>query len=208
MPESDFRIGDCFGCYCLDDPLLSAAVNAFTWGWPLPWPAKWTGLSHVAVIGMHPHACGETAVWESTTGSKLPCLLRGYPVDGVQAHGVAEWLAAYKGFVWHYPLTADARQWFDEEAAQAFLWGAAGKPYDYRQAWNSRSTTLGRVARKLYRGAADAAYYCSELDAGYYRDGFSFTPRLWNPKDLQWNPNRLMRKTVRLGIHERRSRVQ
>ena len=54
-------------------------VNAFTWGWPFWWPASWTGISHVGIVG---GGMVGPAVWEATTLCKQPCLYAGEIVDG------------------------------------------------------------------------------------------------------------------------------
>lgn len=172
--------------------LTSAIINAFTWGWPFRRPARWAGISHVAVVGFHPHDMQAAALYESTTGSTLPCLYSGWPVSGVQCHRIEERLAEYEGLVWHYPLTAAAREFYNEEAGQSFLWAACYRPYDWHQALAARATPLGWLCRKLCRHNAAAAYYCSELVAGAWHAGFGNWP------ELQQNPNRLLRRARRM----------
>jgi hypothetical protein len=174
----------------------STIINLFTWGWPFARPARWAGLSHVAVVGFHPSRFedGDVALYESTTGSRLPCLYNGWPLSGVQVHPIEARLAEYDGLAWHYPLSAAVRDSYNAEAAQGFLWSACRKPYDWHQCLHARSTPLGWLHRRRCRCDADAAYYCSELVAGTWRTG------LGSWQDVQQNPNRLFRRARKLGV--------
>lgn len=194
--RSEFAPGDLLGFQGRD--LVSVAVNLYTRGWPFPWPASWAGLSHVAVVGQHPNNPGELALYESTTGCRLPCLSCGAPVNGVQCHAIEERLASYDGLKFHYPMTAAAREFFNEKAAQAFLSRAMHRPYDYSQALNAREGIFGWLARRLYPVDAAAAYYCSELIAGSWSAG------LGQLRSRQWNPNRLVRLAREIGIVDER----
>lgn len=195
-----FRHGDLLGFS--GRGLVSAGINILTRGWPFLWPRSWAGLSHVGIIGFSPDDTSSLALYESTTGSKLPCLFVGGPVHGVQCHVIADRLAEYQGLVWHYPMTDAARSFFNEEAAQAELWDACKRPYDYHQAFAAQSTLLGWLLRRCCRCDAAARWYCSELVAGVWRAGFGMLA------DVQWNPNSLARMAQRIAIVEKRRRLK
>jgi len=46
----------------------------------------------------------QTLIFESTTGSDLPCKILGFRTAGVQAHSIGPWIKAYPGRVYRLPL--------------------------------------------------------------------------------------------------------
>lgn len=62
----------------------------------LGWPT-WKCISHVAICAIYD---GEVLLFESTTLSPLPCVVRGRRHAGMQAHRPLEWLAATAGNIW------------------------------------------------------------------------------------------------------------
>jgi hypothetical protein len=72
-----------------------------------------------------------TMVFESTSGSTLPCKFLGHKVAGVQAHTICEWVNAYPGHVYHMPLVTSVTGSESERLTDHLLTLLRkGTPYD------------------------------------------------------------------------------
>jgi hypothetical protein len=177
------------------------------WGWwPLNWPQP--GVAHAAIVGLHPlDQPPAVAVWESTCGSPLRCLLAKKLVNGVQCHGIKEWLASQRGAVWWHPLTPEARAMYDIERAQARLWELSRRPYDLVGAAAAADILPAPWRKRIRQRFGDdclAALYCSELDSAVLEEGFWEAPGYWWANENQWSPvavreAALARRTVEAG---------
>jgi hypothetical protein len=200
--------------------LESVLINLGTVGIPF------YSLSHVAIVGPHPLKPEEFALWESTSRCDLPCLLQGEPVSGVQCHTIRERIETYRGKVYHYPLSVFSRARLDsawpwprvycyhyplsvfsrarlfEGELSEFLHEQVGKGYDAIEAFRSRQTALGWIERRLTRENHEALF-CSELVAAAWK-----AAGLWYPPDWRWNPNRLARTALSIGLVRPRRRVR
>jgi hypothetical protein len=92
----NFEPADLFACHGTD-----AAATVIRWGtWsPFGGPGLRFGPSHIAICGgIDPPAGGaDIPAWvESTSLSRLPCLVRGEPVAGMQVHLPAERIREYQ----------------------------------------------------------------------------------------------------------------
>ena len=136
-------------------------------------------LSHIAVAARHPET-DEVVMFESTQACKLPCLIVGKRVDGVQCHPVIDRMLDYgEGEFFVYPLTHPLS---DEENRKLFAYciakAKAGVPYDYFGAFRSRLLGLGWLERWLFpREENLEAEFCSgfvgdvERELGRYDSG-------------------------------------
>ena len=182
-PEIDFAPGGLLGfsAYSLE----GALINLGTWGVPC------FGHSHVAILADHP-LLNELLVWESSSRSRLPCLLQERDVSGVQAHRIEEWIAADRGRYWYYPLGVplfgsqprDLTDWLDHEI---------GRQYDSIGAFRARDFTC--IERWLGRENLETLF-CSELVAAAWRQ-----IGVWHTGNAsRWSPNRLIRTALEVGI--------
>jgi hypothetical protein len=180
---TSYNVGDLIGFSGHD--WLSAGINLGTYGIP------GLSLSHVGIIGEH-H--GKIVLFESTTLSKLPCLVQGKVVSGAQVHDIADRLDSYRGRAWHYPLY---RSLFPHErrALNQFLFAHVGRPYDAIGAFRSAGIGFSLVESMLRR-ADLGSLFCSEWCAAAHA-----TIGLFPTGNVsRWNPNRLVRAEQRAGI--------
>jgi hypothetical protein len=176
--------------------LESVLINLGTLGLPF------YSLSHVAIVGPHPTDPLDCALWESTSRCDLPCLLQGEPVSGVQCHGISERIGSYHGKVYHYPLSIWSRMRLEQATLGEFLHAQVGKGYDAIEAFRTRATPLGWIERRLTRENHEALF-CSELLAAAWK-----AAGLWCPRDWRWNPNRLARTALDIGLVLPRRRLR
>jgi hypothetical protein len=134
-------------------------------------------------------------LWESTTLCRLPDMLTGERVQGVQVHGIEERIASYNGSVYHLPLVPSWRLAYDEwSVLTRFLAHHKGGHYDYEGAAISGS----RVFKFLENRWPDQkSIFCSELcAAGLMRVG-----RLPVSNSSLFNPANLVRAIQSTGTH-------
>jgi hypothetical protein len=62
----------------------------------LGWPT-WRCVSHVAICAVYE---GQVLLFESTTLSRLPCVIRLVRHEGMQAHNPHDWVASTSGAIW------------------------------------------------------------------------------------------------------------
>lgn len=169
----DFLPGDMLAC--LGHDALSWTICLATGRIP-PW-----GVSHTMIVGP---LAGNLVVWESTGLCDLPCLIHGDKRLGVQAHGIEERIADYRGTIWHMPLRHKL------DAAQVvllsdFLQHHRDDSYDAINAFRARRTPLSWIERRLTHEGQHAVF-CSEFAAAGLQ-----AADVWQPPDCRMNPNRL-----------------
>lgn len=185
------RSGDIIGFS--GDSWLSAGINLGTYGIPF-----W-GLSHLGIIG---ELDGRCVLFESTTLSDLPCLIQGKKVDGTQAHEIIKCLEAYKGKVWHYPLSRLLYP-FEKNRLNEFLWKHVGKSYDMIGAFRTGGVGFSWLEGKLRREDL-SSLFCSEYCVAAHRCiGIFKTGNV-----SRWNPNRFVRAERRKGILKKPTRIK
>lgn len=197
MALRHIRPGDVIG-FSANDP-LGAAINVSTLGWPFS-PACWKGLTHIGIVSVGSN--DQFVLWEATTLCDLPCLSCGREHSGLQAHGIQARVESYQGAVWHYPLrlllgTIEQRQ------VALFAKKHHARTYDYLGAAQSRSLCLGWVRRSYMRESL-SSLFCSEFVAGALD-----AAEVWDtPNASAWNPNRLARTLVAVGITKQPRRLK
>lgn len=167
--------------------LLSAAINLGTWGLP------GRGLSHVAIVARRRN---QLALYESTTTVGTECLEMGRTIDGMQCHPIADRVVGFPGRVWHYPLSRP----MDPDQADSLelklrILCRFGVPYDYRGAFDARSTLIALLVRAKF-GENTEKLFCSELVAMVWDEFGVFS----TANASEWSPNRLARYAVSQGI--------
>lgn len=183
----------------------SRCINLGTWGWPLPWPASWHGITHVGIVAA-PHPREPVLLFESLARSPgMPCVIQGLECTGVQAHRptarVAQELARGTP-VWHYPLARRLR-FASQIALSHVAMAAVGTPYDWRGAWDARALPIGRLKGWLLGDNGIHELFCSEFAAAcWIRCG-----RLLSSHASRWAPNQLCRRAVRARITRRPVRL-
>lgn len=166
--------------------LTSDLINVATYGIP-----RW-GISHVGIMGEA--ADGRLLLWESTTLDGLPCEITGKPFFGTQAHVLETIAEAYRGKVWHYPLT---RSLYDNERERLtrFLMDTVHTPYDKMGAFRSAGVGLSWI-ESLFREQNLAQIFCSEwCCAAHTAIGIFRTDNV-----SRWNPNRFVRTERWQGV--------
>lgn len=114
---------------------------------------NWRCISHVGILANY---AGQTLLFESTTLSPLPCVIRGGLHDGMQAHQPREWLTAVEGNIWvaslqkHYTLDED-----NSHALTDFLIEHIEADYDPRGALDA--------GLHWSRGCDLSTVFCSEV---------------------------------------------
>lgn len=159
------------------------------------------GPSHVALFCERQ---GEILWMESTTLCPRPCLVRGQPVSGTQAHPVADRIDDYVrigGRVDLYRLTPlNVLTPLESRLLTSLLFDqilAPGVRYDLPGALLS-GTRLFQLSR-LFPGADLERLFCSELVAALLmRLG-----RMNRSNPTRFNPARLLRHLVRTGSYRR-----
>jgi hypothetical protein len=113
----------------------------------------WCRITHVGGVHKITHALSSWARVDVIESTSL------YGKAGVQLNHLSKHLDEYPGSMWWYPLSREARAWFDEEAYLAFCEETMGRPYDYRGALGSAVDWWDRLClnpRNL------EALFCSE----------------------------------------------
>jgi hypothetical protein len=171
--------------------LLGIAINVSTLGWPFG-PVCRRGLTHVGIVAAD--AADRPALWEATTLCDFSCLYCGRIHDGLQSHGPMTRIKNYRGAVWHYPLRLPLD---DIEKKQLFRYAEKfhGQSYDYEGAAQSRSLCLGWLFRRSRRENL-SSLFCSEFAAAAWE-----AAEVWDtPNVSAWNPNRLAKVAVAVGL--------
>lgn len=196
--DFSFQPGDIAACFGTD--LVSRVIRLATWS---PWGPGGLrlGPSHVALISDSEHG----RVWvESTTLCRHPCLVRGEPVSGCQAHEPALRVDDYLtsgGSVEIYRLAPIHQLGRDEQLLlrrilfRHFLWDPVG--YDVRGAILSGTRAIRWLG--LLPGADLHSLFCSELVAALLMR----LSRLNHANPTGYSPARLLRELVQLGKYQR-----
>ena len=178
--------------------LVARIIRAGTWAPLLPRECR---VNHVMICALHPDS-GQLVEYESTMSlpESMPCMIRGEPIKGVQAHPIQERLdyAANRGnAVWHYrprrPLGVGSAQ-----TLMDFCYERLGTPYDYWGALRARGLGLGwfshclqdRLANWLPNRIAMGNLFCSEMAAAALQTVHRFNttnPSKWSPASLCYN---------------------
>jgi hypothetical protein len=156
----------------------SIVVNLCSYGIP------WLHASHVGIMGEYK---GELLLFESTTLSNLPCVIRGENFKGTQAVRLQDRVDSYKGSIHHYPLY---RELYPDEANRlnAFLADHVHIPYDTIGAVRSGGAAWSWIESWL-RDEDLSRIFCSEFCAAGHREiGMLRTDNV-----SRWNPNRFIR---------------
>lgn len=156
----------------------SIVVNLGSYGIP------WLHASHIGIMGEYK---GELLLFESTTLSNLPCVIRCEPFKGTQAVRLEDRVASYEGRIHHYPLYCEL---YHDEAARlnAFLIDHIGIPYDTIGAFRSGGTAWSWLESWL-REEDLSRIFCSEFCAAGHREiGMMRTDNV-----SSWNPNKFIR---------------
>lgn len=160
-------------------------INAVTYGIP------GFGISHVGIIGEW-HGC--QLLFESTTGSALPCEVTGRPIHGTQCHELGARLREYRGKAWHYPLRQPLRSW-ERRALTRYLTGSLGRPYDAIGAFHAGASLFAWIMAKCH-AENTAALFCSEWCVAALR----FIERFDTDHAGRWSPNAFIRECRRRAI--------
>ena len=167
------------------DSWLSLGISVATYGIPF-----WS-LSHVGILGEYE---GELLLFESTSLSKLSCVIQGKRASGTQAHRLGECVEAYGGRVSHYPLYRPLYT-FESKRLSAFLLEYLGKDYDAIGAFRSGGIGWSWLESKL-RPQNLSSLFCSEYCAAAHAHVGIFR----TDHAGRWSPNRLVRTERRRGI--------
>jgi len=164
----------------------SAVINLATYGIP------GFGCSHVAIFGETDDK--RLLVFESTSLSSIPCVIRGSVFSGTQAHELDAMLQSYDGKVYHYPLYRPLYVAENERLTQ-FLMETLGTSYDMTGAFRTAGVGLSWV-ESLLRPQDLTQIFCSEWVAS----ALSVVGICPTSNASRWNPNRLIRHLRRNQI--------
>jgi hypothetical protein len=164
------------------DSLISDVINIGTYGLP-----RW-GASHVGIIARHGD---RKLLFESTTLEGLPDEITGKPFNGTQAHQLEAVLAAYKGKVWHYPLSRPLFE-FEDKRLSDYLLSTIHTPYDQLGAFRSGGIAFSWFESCL-REEDMHSIFCSEWVA----KALSEIGVMPTDNANRWNPNSLIRNLRR-----------
>ncbi len=199
-----FEVGDIWVCHGTD-----AAARVIRWGTCVPWPFAPRGLrfgpSHVAICGSLEPATGgaDVPMWiESTTLSRLPCVIQEKPVSGMQVHRPAERIAEYRARGGRVDLYRLAEIQTLDAAERALLnriliehMVVKGIRYDMTGA--ILSGTRAFKFTRLFPGASLNALFCSEVIAALLMR----LNRMRRDNPTKFNPASLMRELVDHGTY-------
>lgn len=175
--------------------LTGAAINVATYGIPF-----WS-LSHVGIIAdldaLHaarPTDAPLSLLFESTTLSRLRCVVQGERVRGVQVHFPADVIADYPGKAWHYPLATPLRP-LASARLTSFLLRQIGKDYDQIGAFRAGGVGYSWLESRL-RPENLESLFCAELCVAAHRKVGVFRTK----HASRWSPNAFVRAERRGGI--------
>jgi hypothetical protein len=180
------------------DSWLSGFINLMTYGIPF-----WS-ISHVGIVGLNiceepsediqGNGYGGLLVYESTMQSEVPCSIQKKLVSGVQAHPLQDTIDAYRGKVWHYPLS-ERLSLLDALRLSRFLNGHIGREYDEIGALRAGGFGFSWIESML-RKEDLSSLFCSELCAAAHNE-----VGLMNGAHAgRWNPNLFVRRQRRRGV--------
>lgn len=194
----NLQAGDIMACYGTDRPSWVIRLGTFSlWG---P-PRLWLGPSHVAVICEHP---SEGLLWvESTSLCRHPCIFRGEPVDGVQAHRpqnrIADYMASGGCVEIYRPTRLNRLTAAESQRLTDVLMGllADGVAYDLRDAIVSGTRFWKRLRLRCFPGDVEQVF-CSELIAGLYME----LGHMRRDNPARFNPACLLRQLLAHAVVE------
>jgi hypothetical protein len=115
----------------------------------------WRCISHIGICANY---AGQMLLFESTTLSPLPCVIRGGHRNGMQAHPPRDWLKAAQGHVWAASLrTPYALKEGESHELTDFLLDSIDRGYDPRGAFDA--------GLHWSRGCDLSTVFCSEIVA-------------------------------------------
>jgi hypothetical protein len=147
----------------------------------------WRCISHIGICANY---AGQVLVFESTTLSPLPCVIRGGKRNGMQAHPPREWLESVEGHVWvaslpkYYMATED-----ESHELTDFLVEHIDSGYDPRGAIDAG---LG-----WRRGCDLSTLFCSEIVA----QALMVAEVIERDNASAITPAALIKEVVRRGIY-------
>lgn len=180
---SSVQPGDIIG-FC-GHSFQSYFINLMSYGIPL------ISISHVGIIGeWH----GSLLLFESTTGSALPCHVSGKQISGTQCHEFGPRLQEYRGKAWHYPLRLPLRPW-ERKALSRFLTGSLGRSYDALGAFRAGASLWAWLMARVHNENT-ASLFCSEWCVA----ALQFIERFDTDHVGRWSPNKFIREGRRRAI--------
>jgi len=187
-----FQPGDLIGFSGRE--LVSRAIKALTVA-PCFWlRPHWRSISHIGICAEY-H--GRVLLFESTTLTDLPCIIRGVKTAGVQAHLPDERIDGYHGFVFRARLSKLDRLFRpDSTKLTGCLLEFLGAPYDMLGAILS-GTPWPTDSRQ-------ATVFCDDLCALMLRK----LGRLQVGNSKSYSPASLLREVVRTGVYQKPERVR
>lgn len=185
MPQRQPKPGDVLAFSSCS--LGGAGINLATWGIPF-----WS-ISHVGIVANNPGS-GRPLVFEATKSCKLPCVLQGVHVEGVQAHLIRLRVKRYHGRVWLYPLRNPLTP-AESESLTSFCMKHLGVGYDPIGAFRARHTPLGLFLLH-FRAENLMSLFCAEWCAAAERQ----VNRFHTGNVSKWNPNSFCRALLRRGV--------
>ena len=192
MTNTELKPGDVIGFSGVG--FVSNIVNLATWGIPHH------SLSHVGIMGEATD--GRLLLFESTTLSKLPCLIQGKLFDGAQAHDLNDLIRIYRGKVFRYSLYRSLYE-AEQERLTEYLMKIVGTPYDKMGAMRSAGVGISWI-ESLLPEKAMTSVYCSEWTSNALEE-IGLCPEAGFHR---YNPNRLMRHLKKLKLVKRPVRLK
>lgn len=195
MDAYQLQPGDILACYGHDWP--SWLISFFTASLRRPSQLR-LGPSHVAMVAEHPR---RGLIWvESTSMCDRPCIFRGKPVSGVQAHYPENRISDYLAGGGHVELWRLNDYWKINpmepwEAVRGFFDDREIR-YDMRGAITSGTRILCRVLSWLETDIE--RLFCSELLATV----LMHMHRLPLHNATMYNPARLLRHLHRINVYQ------
>ena len=119
-----------------------------------------SNVSHVGIIL-------RTKIQEDTTGRFFNQIIESTSLDGFHGVTISQFskrLRNYIGDIWWLPLTASARERFNQKVFFDFMLKQEGKPYDVSQAIKSALDLLESIGI-TYNKEDFRKFFCSELAA-------------------------------------------
>lgn len=156
-------------------------------------------LSHVGIVAGYKDEC---LLFESTTLDDAPCAIQKRTVHGVQAQHLDSRIKAYRGLVWHYPLSRQL-YWHEKSRLSTFLIAQLGKDYDAIGAFRSGGNGFSWL-ESFFHEENLSSLFCSELVAAALRDIGVFT----TSNASKWNPAKLVRTLRWCGILRKPTRLK
>jgi hypothetical protein len=171
---------------CSGRGFFSSLIAVMTYGWPHSSP------THVGLIDEYD---GLPHIFHSTDESGMPCAVLGHQnFAGSQAQPLAEFVNAYRGRVWYYPLACELYE-DERQRLSQFLLDTIGRPYDMPGAVRAGGLIWSRIWAWFKR--QDLSWlFCSEWAAAAWRT----TRVLRDGNASRYSPARLLRTGIYYGI--------